>query len=388
MNNALLVFDRAFPYGDAMSARIRSFLLLLNACGYYVHLVVLEGYNYGCADLAEAKYVVHYVKAPQTALTLLGIGTGKPYMSVIKKLLKEENIELVISGRMEFVSEKIRRITKKHNIKYIVEQCEWFDVSSFKFGKYNPFYMEHIRLIQRKNRKVDGVIAISRLFEKYYKAQNLCTIRMPTVFDVKGIKPNKEKYQNNQINLIFAGTIGKGKKENIIPILKALEIINHTQKVYLNIYGPTETQVLDAIDNDVRLLEAVKPYIIIHGKIPQSEVLMKYSESDFSVFIRPNRRSSDAGFPTKFAESMAVGTPVICNITGDIDLYLNDGKNGFIVKDGEKDIITILNRIQKMSYEERMNLRLEARRTALEFFDYRSYKKEFKGFIEKIVSCS
>ncbi len=40
-----------------------------------------------------------------------------------------------------------------------------------------------------------------------------------------------------------------------------------------------------------------------------------------------------AGFPTKFVESLGAGCPVITNYTSDLDLYLKNGFNGFVVKD-------------------------------------------------------
>ena len=38
-----------------------------------------------------------------------------------------------------------------------------------------------------------------------------------------------------------------------------------------------------------------------------------------------------AGFPTKIAESITLGTPVITSNTSDISKYISDGKDGFIL---------------------------------------------------------
>lgn len=75
-------------------------------------------------------------------------------------------------------------------------------------------------------------------------------------------------------------------------------------------------------------------------------MLERYCEADFSIFVRPDRRSSHAGFPTKLAESLAAGTPVITNNTGDIGLYLKDGENGFLLKDGtQKSVKDVLDKL-------------------------------------------
>ena len=97
-------------------------------------------------------------------------------------------------------------------------------------------------------------------------------------------------------------------------------------------------------------------------------------EADFQLFIRPNRRSSNAGFPTKMGESMAVGTPVITNNTGDIELYLTDSENGYMLRgNGIEAVRTVLDQILKLCVEDYVEMRKRARITAEQVFDYHKY---------------
>ena len=123
-------------------------------------------------------------------------------------------------------------------------------------------------------------------------------------------------------------------------------------------------------------------YINIFGRIPQDEVESKLREADFSIFTRPIRKSSDAGFPTKLAESMSVGTPVITNNTGDISMYLHNGKNGYITFENSKEAIyDIFNTVVHMNKNELMEMRKQARYTAMNSFSYEKYKD---GLLELI----
>ena len=82
---------------------------------------------------------------------------------------------------------------------------------------------------------------------------------------------------------------------------------------------------------------------------------MIYQEHHFSIFMRSHRRSSDAGFPTKLAESLAAETPVLADKTGDIPYYIENGKNGFVVENEAnelKKMISILNRKSFMYIKE------------------------------------
>lgn len=43
-----------------------------------------------------------------------------------------------------------------------------------------------------------------------------------------------------------------------------------------------------------------------------------------------NLRYAKAGFPTKIVESLACGTPPLCNYSSDLELYLKDRQNSII----------------------------------------------------------
>ena len=133
--------------------------------------------------------------------------------------------------------------------------------------------------------------------------------------------------------------------------------------------------------NDLRGL------IHIHGRVSQDKIEDILRKADYSIFLRPNRQSSNAGFPTKLAESMMVGTPVITNLTGDIGLYLDDGENGFLTSTLDtKSLVEVFHKILNMDEKKADEMRAKARREAEMFFDYRVYVKQMTDFINNILS--
>jgi glycosyltransferase involved in cell wall biosynthesis len=384
--NAVFVMSLPFPYGVAFSSRARNITKLLCSCGFHVHVIAPKSEGKENTDELEGcNYSVQHIYAPQNVLTLSGIGTSKPYIEAISKYIKSHKIDLIVSSSMIFVADDLCRLSKKFGIPYVIENCEWYDASTFKFGKWNPYYREHIRRIEKKNRKVDGVIAISRLFEQHYAFMGVPTVRIPTILDVKDTSCRLSTNSNTDIHIVFAGSLGKGK-ENMEPIFKALTRLDmRDRKICLDIYGPSKSQVLSNIGGDTKLLESVSGYVRINGRIPQDKVLEKIYGADYSIFTRPIRRSSNAGFPTKLAESMSVGTPVITNDTGDIGLYLKDKGNGLLLQeDSEEELIQAFQYILALSQDEYSKMRINARNTAMESFDYRVYVENMKTFIQQI----
>lgn len=377
----------SFPYGQAFSSRARNLTKLLCACGYHVHIISPKSLGGEESDeLESVNYSVTHINDPKSVLSLSGIGTAKPYMKAVNDYVKKNKVDLIVSSSMVFVSGHLLKIANKLRIPYIVEQCEWYDYSTFKGGKLNPYYREQIRVIEKKNRNVSGIIAISRLFEQHYSFQGVPTIRIPTILDVENIKCRIKKNDDasdDVYHIAFAGSLGKGK-ERMQPIFKALIKINQLMEtIVFDIYGPSEKELLINIEGDNNLWEQVKPYVNMHGYIPQTKVESVVRNADFTIFTRPIRRSSNAGFPTKFAESMSVGTPVITNDTGDISLYLKNGINGFLLGNGTEDEIEqVFKKIISFSDEEYEDMRKKARCTAENSFNYSLYVTAMNDFLK------
>lgn len=383
---AIFVISHSFPYGEAFSSRTRNLIKLFCKCGYHVHVIALKSKGQDeSPELLGYDYSVTYVNDPKNILTLSGIGTANPYLTAVNDYLRSNKVDLIVSDSMVFVADQLKKVANRIKIPYIIEQCEWYDSSTFKFGKMNPYYREHIRTIERKNKNIDGIIAISRLFEQHYSFMGVPVLRIPTILDVQNLEFRSEPNNKIEYHVVFAGSLGKGK-EKMEPIFRALPKVNkHEKKIIFDIYGTDTRGLLANIDGNNDLWEDVQPFVNIHGYIPQNEVENVVREADFTIFIRPVRRSSNAGFPTKFAESMAVGTPVITNNTGDIGLYLEDGKNGFLLGNGsESEIVQVFESITSCNPSEYSEMRKNARATAEKYFDFSGYVESMKSFLSKI----
>ena len=378
----VFLINTTFPYGSAFSSRALHFTKLFCKLGYCVHVIAHSSSGVDI-NFYESNVTVDYIDVREDIFYLSGVGTAKPYIDVLKNYLLKNKVDIIVSSSMVHVSSALWKLAKKNGIPYIIEQCEWYDRSIFKGGKLNPYYREHIRQIQKKIKKYDGVIAISRLLQEHYQAQSVHCIRIPTILDVCSID-YRTNVHSNPLNITFAGSLGKGK-ESIRPIFKSIIALEElASNIHFNIYGANYAQVLENIDNDNGLMKSIAPYVSIHGRIQQGDVAEKLRIADYSIFIRPNRRSSNAGFPTKLAESMAVGTPVITNDTGDIGLYIKSGTNGFMLSDADvQELKEVMKKAISMTTEERKIMREKARKTAEEFFDYRRYSGDVESMLSK-----
>ena len=128
-----------------------------------------------------------------------------------------------------------------------------------------------------------------------------------------------------------------------------------------------------------------KQHFVFLGRIPQDMVPAYYQIADFSAIIREPTRKNMAGFPTKMAESMAAGCPVIASVFSDMTDYIEDGKNGIIVSDYSVEAIKEgMKRILTLSSNQINDMKLYAKRCGESRFDYRNYIDKVNSFIMKL----
>lgn len=375
MKRVLIVTDLSFPKGSAMASRIVSFCHMFNDLGYTVH--VITGKTENDEYIKDDSYSYSFVKSNRSYGLQSYLGNENLAKSV-DNYLNNNEVDFVFVTSLNMNFKKIFNIVKKHNKKIILEQCEWYDSSSFRFGKFDIRYINFLINLKHRYLKVDGVISISRLLDDYYKEKGISSIKIPSILDVKNTGFEIEK-KDGPIKLVYTGN-ASNSKELIEPILSALNDDKYRNAFVFDIYGLSDKQLLKKINNKKEL---ISKNINAHGFIKQELIENKIMNADYQIFIRPYRNSSNAGFPTKLCESMSVGTPAICNDTGDIGLYLEDGRNGFIVEGTtSKDVMKVFDKV--LSLENKSIIRKRARITAEESFDYRIYMSDVKELVDSL----
>lgn len=290
----------------------------------------------------------------------------------IKALLeKHKQIKTVILYNYQAAAFwRVMRLCHKRGIRVIADCADWYDAK----GSSPLFYcikmldsFLRMRIIQPKT---DGMIVISSYLQKYYHRHRhvLC---LPTLVDKQ-----EEKWEIDQtdgkkqmLRLAYAGSPGQAKDR--LDILT--DVVNrHEDTVELTVAGISEEEYTarygGTVCGNIRFL----------GRIPHKDSLRVVHHADFSVFIRERDKMTMAGFPTKFAESISAGTPVITTDTSDISDYLCDGVNGFLITG---DIRNRLNEILDMDISalKRMKQNVDSN-----LFDYRRYIEQTKLWLEEI----
>lgn len=385
----LYIVSAMFPYGWAYAARARTIAKLISECGHTI--TVMSDYLSDDIDWISDNYARYgkinivttsCLKASQRRLIdklLVPIRVKRTFGDYIKK----NHVDCIICDQITNKYLSVKKIAKEKNIPFILEVREWYSYKNWKYGILDIRFWTFLYCWHQKFPNEKNIICISKKLEKLFDKKFVNSVRIPAILDTRDKNTKIHKDKKNFYKLVFIGGINGGKDE----LFNLIEVIcENDLPFYVEIYGPSETDILNTVPLNNNIRDKFKKKVHIHGFINQQLLKDKIVECDYGIIIRPKRRSSDAGFPTKLGEYLAAGLPVIVNDTSDICLYIKNRKNGFILQDNsKKSILNILNEICMLTNNEYKQMSDNAYTTAINYFDYRNYITKMDIFLKEVL---
>ncbi|MFO1522791.1 MAG: glycosyltransferase [Kiritimatiellia bacterium] len=245
--------------------------------------------------------------------------------------------------------------------------------------------------------RCDGVIATSRYLHRFYATRIRHVVEIPTLCDADAlgaIPPAADAGNGDEVRMVYAGSpfdirrldrkrnCVKDRLDAVIGVLA--RVAARAPAFRLDVFGLTQENYLLAFPGHTDALELLAGRLIFHGRRPHADIVGWIKRADFTIFLRSESRVTLAGFPTKFAESLTAGIPVITNPLENILPYLRDGYNGFALPieagpEQEELLIGILS----VSPERRAALRENCRSDLM--LDYRSLAAPVGAFLKSVT---
>jgi glycosyltransferase involved in cell wall biosynthesis len=120
------------------------------------------------------------------------------------------------------------------------------------------------------------------------------------------------------------------------------------------------------------------------GGVPRDQLPALLAEVDVLALLRRDGTFSRAGFPTKLAEYLASGRPVVVTGTGDIPQYLDDGVSAYLSPPGDVDTFAAKLRHVLDHPEEAYEVGLRGRAVARESFDCSVHASRVIALLERM----
>jgi len=397
---AIYIGNFDFPNNNAGGNRVLNNGKVLRELGYEVYFIGLK------KNIPISKKNIEDTKEEYEGFTgySLNYPTSKKdwisYKKIFKKIInfldkKFNKIDLIISyhsPRISLFNKKLLKWSKKNNIKIVCDIDDWLPANNGNFIYRIIKFLDNYYRNSILNLKYDGLIVVSSYLENYYKNKNknINIIRIPPLFDTEIASDSFEIKKG--MNLIYSGkpfpTDGRkvkkdSYKDRLDIVIELLSEIDKNIKYVFNIYGITKEEYLRVIPKHEMLIKKLGEKIIFNGFKNHKEVINEIKNSDFTVFLRDINRGSMAGFPTKFAESFSLGTPIITNNTSDLSDYLEEGKTGYFLdiynlKESKKKLEKILLTPKKEI------LKMKENCIKKDYFNYKNKISEMQTFLDNL----
>lgn len=381
-----------FPTGEACSQRTVNIARMLERAGHEVVFCTgqfsqfYRPVNGGVPPPFRTDYI-NYSEQPQSKLNkaFRFLSSGHRTVTWLQKQSPHLDAVILYGGYSLYASQLLPWCRRK-GVPLIVDIVEWYHHAQLLGGAISPLRLDVGMALRYYFRRAGNIIAISRYLERYYHRRGCSTVRVPPSLDVGNILSRIVPSNSGPLTLAYTGV--PGKKDLLNNVIEALLSVDpEGDLVRLTVAGPTPQTLLQLPVFKCRPVDRLPGCVQALGRLPHEEALDLVRSADFTVLLRPPLRYAQAGFPTKVPESLAVGTPVICNITSDLADYVLDGQTGLICKDQSTDaFVFTLKRALRLTQEQKTSMRHAARQTAELALDYRLYTYALDAFIQSAIS--
>ena len=259
-------------------------------------------------------------------------------------ILDEYNPDIVILYNFPgYAILKWRYYCKNRGIKVIGDITEWYHPTGSFFTRLLRKADINLRM-RYAHKHLDGLITISSYLYDYYKGQK--RILLPPLFSVRNVCKNIEL--TDKITLTFAGG-GGINTDRIDYVIKAIQN-SVFDRIEFHVIGLSRQQYEEMYNHHI---DSEIKGVVFHGRLDHQTTIDYLKKSHFQIFIRLINRVTTAGFPSKLAESFSLGVPVITNKSSNIEDFVHDGENGFLLeRGGVEDVCQLLSKLNRMSQEE------------------------------------
>lgn len=269
-------------------------------------------------------------------------------------------------------------IYKKKNKKKLILYCLDLWPESLKAGgisEQSKIYKIFDKISNKIYNYADEIVVTSKSFiENMNKKvnKNIKISYLPQYAEeILKLKPNKKF--SKELNLVFAGNIGKA--QSVETIIKAAEIIEKEEKnIKIHIVGNGSEY-----ENCKKQAEGISN-IKFYGNKPITEMQYYYDMADAMLVTLSNEYFSCSTLPGKVQACMKTGNPIIAAANGETAMIINDAKCGYCVEaENEKQLAEAIIKFYNLSEEEKKNLN----ENSVNYYN-KNFRKEI--FIDKLLN--
>lgn len=303
----------------------------------------LLDYGYNVVFISDSRFITNqydhqadfqgfdiwFIRYPKTLISWLKrLFSAK---TIIDLLANYKNIDaIVIYDPSVFPLLQLKHYCDREKIVLISDCAEWHTTTHLSILKRVVKFLDINLVIRYAQKRIDGIIVMSSFWSKIYDSYNVLKL-IPLIDkdDPKWRLTSISQRVPPGLRFVYAGNMGK-EKDRVDNIVSAFSRNMHLNFV-LDVIGITKETFSHNFPELSGVVNSNPEKFRFRGYLSHLETLEFIKQADFSFLIRENTRKNNAGFPTKFGESVACGTPVIASVFSDVKDYINKYSLGILI---------------------------------------------------------
>lgn len=237
-----------------------------------------------------------------------------------------------------------------------------------------------------KYRMYDGLLVMTNCLKEFFLSKGFSSDRLvliPQTVDFTRFSNLDSRQHKSSKHLTYIGSFDQGK-DGVMSLIRAFKLVlEDNPDLLLNIAGSGSKEDFEKIKFEIYSL-GLEGCVKLLGSVSADSIPELLSSSRLLLSCRPDSIQARYGFPTKIAEYLASGKPVVTTAYGDLKHVLTDGKNAFVAT--SSNISDFAAKIAQ-ALEDETNAELVGERgqeTAVALFDPAKQTKILIDFVRKL----
>lgn len=341
--------------------------------GSYHHFQVGNGaVTVHCVPIGKNSKTLHF----QSIFDLLRYSWSGYHFA--KKLLSQGDFDAIHAFFSVPCGYMALCLSKRYNIPYIVS-LRGADVPGFS-ERFSLLYTFLKPLIRRVWQHAYKVVAASEGLKKLAHmtdvSQKISVIG--NGINITEFAPAKVREIDGYIRILCVSRMTPRK--GIRYLILALQLIlqkDATQKLELWIVG--EGDELESLKQLARV-SGVAENVKFFGRVEHNKLLFYYQLAD--IFCLP---SLNEGMSNALLEALASGLPLVATVTGGTEELVQDGENGFFIK--QHSAVDIAEKLEKLIADETLRKRFgQASRRRAEMMSWKNVATEYHHLYQEAIT--
>jgi glycosyltransferase involved in cell wall biosynthesis len=193
-----------------------------------------------------------------------------------------------------------------------------------------------------------------------------------TLFDFQEVK------KHDECIITYAG--GFQVWQGIDNLLRAIERSKKLKKIKFKLIGFDNTNT----ELKKMLKKKFRNKVILVDRVPQQEMIAHLKSSSFFILTRDKHPVVYHSFPSKFAEYLAIGRPIIVTDVDETASFVRRYKCGVVSKSGPESLARAIEQACELSLDEIRAMGQNARDLAVQQFDWKIISEQYFNHLKQL----